>query len=49
MNEKVDSLLSRAEERFGTERAQALKPVLEEVAADLATLNEFTLEPEDER
>ncbi len=44
----LDSLLTRAEERFGPERALDLKPFLEEVAADLAALDEFPLDPEDE-
>lgn len=44
----LDSLLTRAEERFGPERALALKPFLEEVTADLAALEEFPLDPEDE-
>jgi hypothetical protein len=41
-------LFRRAEERFGVERAEALRPDLFVMAAELAALHSFNLEFDDE-
>ena len=48
MDSLLAALLAAARDRFGPERAEQLRPSLEEAAADLRELREFPLEPEDE-
>ena len=47
MDEILQSLTSLATETYGASRAEALHPSLEELAADLATLREVSMDPED--
>ncbi len=47
VDEILQSLTSLATETYGASRAEALHTVLEELAADLATLREVSMEPED--
>ena len=46
--EMTASLMKRAEEKFGKERAHELLPAIEQMAAQLVTLNANPLEYEDE-
>ena len=47
MDEILQSLTLLATETYGAKRAEALHPFLEELAADLATLREVCMDPED--
>jgi hypothetical protein len=44
----IQTLISQAEEKFGTERARQLRPDIEQIAVDLKELSAATIEFDDE-